>query len=247
MQTPDPTAAASTGTGLQSLFDMVMNGGPIMIPIGLCSVISLAYIVERSIRLRRGRLYSKRVARDLVDGVRERGIARGQEVCEAHPMSMTTVIGAGLARRDATIPEMEKATEDAGAREVKRLSAGLRPLVVVGMIAPLLGLLGTVWGMIQAFSNIAMKDGLGKPELLAAGISQALITTAAGLAIAIPTQCFYYYYRSKIDRFVRDTEDLYLQVMRAMSGEPKPTVTPRPVDVESGSESGTEAAVHAHS
>ena len=109
--------------------------------------------------------------------------------------------------------EREKAVEDAGAREVKRLHANLRPLVLVGLIAPLLGLLGTVWGMIEAFSNIALQDGLGKPELLASGISQALITTAAGLTVAIPTQAAYFWLKGRIDRFVRRTEDLYLDIV----------------------------------
>jgi biopolymer transport protein ExbB len=81
------------------------------------------------------------------------------------------------------------------------------------MIAPLLGLLGTVWGMIDAFSNIALADGLGKPENLAAGISQALVTTAAGLAVAIPTQAAYYWFRSRIDAFTHSTEDLYGRVL----------------------------------
>ena len=110
--------------------------------------------------------------------------------------------------------------EDAGAREVRRLSSPLRPLVVVGMLAPLLGLLGTVWGMIEAFSSIALDGGLGKPELLASGISQALVTTAAGLAVAIPTQAAAFWFKSRIDRFVQRTEDLYGEMNEALFLEP---------------------------
>ncbi|MFT5057317.1 MAG: biopolymer transport protein ExbB, partial [Planctomycetota bacterium] len=84
---------------------------------------------------------------------------------------------------------------------------------VVAMIAPLLGLLGTVWGMIGAFTNIALQDGLGNPEMLAGGISQALITTAAGLAVAIPTQAAYYYFRSRVDRFARLAEDTHQDLL----------------------------------
>jgi len=88
----------------------------------------------------------------------------------------------------------------------------------VTTIAPLLGLLGTVWGMILAFSNIALQDAIGKPEHLASGISQALITTAAGLVVAIPTQAVYYYFRSRIDRFARLAEDVQAELELALEG-----------------------------
>ena len=205
----EPAAAAPE---LNSVFDMVMNGGPLMVPIALCSIVALAYSVERSIRLRPSELGTQRLGRDILAAVDQGGPAAALEVCQTKPKPLARILGAGLVRFTRAHPEVEKAVEDAGEREVKRLSANLRPLVVIGMIAPLLGLLGTVWGMIEAFSSIAFQGGLGKPELLASGISQALVTTAAGLAIAIPTQAAYYYFRGRIDRFVRNTEDLYLEL-----------------------------------
>ena len=150
--------------------------------------------------------------RSVFDMVMNGGPAAALEVCRRRERPLARVLAAGLARTGAPDPEVEKAVEDAGEREVKRLSANLRPLVVIGMIAPLLGLLGTVWGMIEAFSSIAFQGGLGKPELLASGISQALVTTAAGLAIAIPAQALYYYFKGRIDRFVRGVEDVYLEL-----------------------------------
>ena len=87
------------------------------------------------------------------------------------------------------------------------------------MLAPLLGLLGTVCGMIEAFSQIATADGLGKPEQLAGGISQALITTAAGLCVAIPTQAAYFWLKGRIDRFVRRSEDLYLDLADSLQSK----------------------------
>jgi len=200
------------GVGLQSLYDMLMNGGPLMVPIALCSVIALAYIVERSIRLRSGRLGPRRFGRELLEALRSGGPGKAEELCANGGHPLARILLAGLKRNGAPVLEVEKAVEDAGAREVQRLSANLKPLVVVAMISPLLGLLGTVWGMILAFSNIAGQDALGKPEMLASGISQALITTAAGLAIAIPTQAAYFFFKGKIDRFVRRTEDLYVEV-----------------------------------
>ncbi len=198
-----------TSTQLDSLYDIVVSGGPLMIPIALCSIIALAYMVERSIRLRRGRLSQARFGQELRDTVAGEGAAAGLQLCEQRDTSQARVLAVGLRRREAPWDQREKAVEDAGAREVQHLSSNLRPLVVIGMIAPLLGLLGTVWGMIDAFANIALEEGLGNPEMLAAGISQALVTTAAGLTVAIPTQAAYYFFRGSIDRFVRRTEDAY--------------------------------------
>jgi len=208
--------SAATSPALDSLYDMIVAGGPLMWPIGLCSVVALAFIVERTLRLRGGGLGTVRFGRQVVAAVREQGPEAGLMLCEDRSSSLARILRVGLARQGDPHLEVEKAVEDTGAREVKRLSANLRPLVVVGMIAPLLGLLGTVWGMIEAFSNIATQEGLGKPELLASGISQALVTTAAGLAVAIPAQAAYFYYKSRIDKFVRRTEELYAELTDAL-------------------------------
>jgi biopolymer transport protein ExbB len=133
-------------------------------------------------------------------------------VCAEQPHPQARILEAGLKRNGAPTLEVEKAVEDAGARELRRLNARLRPLAVVGVLAPLLGFLGTVFGMIQAFIDIALEDGLGRPELLAAGISQALVTTAAGLCVAIPAQAAYFWFRARVERFARRSEDLYLEL-----------------------------------
>jgi biopolymer transport protein ExbB len=184
-----------------------------MIPIALCSVVAMAYAAERWLRLRSGALGTNGFGGELLMAGKEGGPERGLALCRERALPLARVIQPALAGWAAPFLEREKAVEDAGAREVRRLSANLRPLVVVAMIAPLLGLLGTVWGMIDAFSNIALADGLGKPENLAAGISQALVTTAAGLAVAIPTQAAYYWFRSRSDAFTHSTEDLYGRVL----------------------------------
>jgi biopolymer transport protein ExbB len=203
---------------LDSLFDIAVAGGPLMIPIAACSVVALAYMVERSVRLRTTRLGTARFGSQLVTSVREGGAKRGLEECLKSRTPLARILAAGLQRADRPHAEREKAAEDAGLREVRRLSVGMRPLVVVTTIAPLLGLLGTVWGMILAFSNIALQDAIGKPEHLASGISQALITTAAGLVVAIPTQAVYYYFRSRIDRFARLAEDVQAELELALEG-----------------------------
>lgn len=203
---------AQDGADLGSLYDMVLSGGPLMIPLALCSVVAFAFAVERLLRLRSPHLSPGSFGPELLNRVKSGGAEQGLALCRERPSALARVMEAGLSRAKAPGWEREKAVEDTGAREVRRLSANLRPLVVVAMIAPLLGLLGTVWGMIEAFANIALKDGLGKPELLASGISQALITTATGLAIAIPVQALYFWFKSRIERFVQRTEDLYQEL-----------------------------------
>jgi biopolymer transport protein ExbB len=101
---------------------------------------------------------------------------------------------------------MKKGMEESVAEEAFRLNAKISYLALIGNIAPLLGLLGTVWGMIQAFQVMALQKGIGKPELLAGGISQALVTTAAGLSVAIPVQVAYYWLKAKVDRFAAACE-----------------------------------------
>jgi len=213
-----PVPLPQESASLQSLTEMLLAGGPLMLPIALCSVVALAYTVERALRLRRGPLGLSELGGELVEVVRAGGAERGLELCAAKPSPLARVMHTALASWNAPVLEREKAVEDAGSREVRRLSAGLRPLVVVAALAPLLGLLGTVWGMILAFSTIAQQSGLGRPELLADGIRQALVTTAAGLAIAIPTHAAYFWLKGRIERFTRAAEDLYLQLGETLRG-----------------------------
>ena len=215
--TPANQDMAQAAGNLDSLFDMVMNGGPVMIPIGLCSIVALTYTVERALRLSSAKLGSKSFGASLLAAVRDEGVDAGVQVCENESTPLARIFREGLKRSKVSSEEMEKAVEDAGAREIGRMGANLRPLAVVAALAPLLGLLGTVWGLIQAFAKLAMADSLGKPELLAGGVSQALVTTAAGLAIAIPTHAAYFYFKSRIDRFTRRTEDIYVGLTEAMA------------------------------
>jgi biopolymer transport protein ExbB len=212
------TAAAIQQVTGQSFTELMVAGGPVMVPIGLCSVVALAFTAERTLRLRKSALGLKDVGGELVAVVRAGGPQRGLELCRAKPSPMARVMHTALSTWGAPVLEREKAVEEAGLREVRRLSSGLRPLVVVAAIAPLLGLLGTVWGMILIFSVIGQQQGLGRPELLADGISQALITTLAGLGIAIPTHAAYFWLKSRVERFTRAAEDLYAQLVETLRG-----------------------------
>ncbi len=211
----------------QSIFDFIVAGGPLMVPIGLCSIVALAFVIERTLRLREGELGSRRYAKRISDALASGGATEALEVCQKEEKPLGRVLSAGLRRFPAPRVEVEKAVEDAGAREVKRLSANLRPLVVCGVVAPLLGLLGTVWGIILAFAEISQSHALGRPGMLANGIYQALITTAAGLVVAIPTQTAYFWFRGRIDRFVRRVEEIFDELETRLEGLRAPRLEPQ--------------------
>lgn len=202
---------------MDSLFELVMSGGPMMVPIGLCSVVALAYATERWVRLRPGHLGTTAFGRKVVAETQERGADSALELCQAERSPLARILAAGLKRARQPFLDREKAVEDVAASEVRALSTNLRPLFLVWLIAPLLGLLGTVWGMIEAFSNIALEEGLGRPEMLASGIYKALTTTAAGLAVSIPAIVAYWYLKGRIERFSRRFEDLYREVDESMT------------------------------
>lgn len=222
-------SAPRTGAQLDSIFDMLVAGGPVMIPLALCSLVALTCAFERALKLRASTLGAASLERDLLPALAAGGVARGLEVLERHATPAARVLRAGLARWDAPYLEREKEVEEAGLREVRALSANLKPLVYIAMLAPLLGFLGTVYGMIVAFSTVALSEGLGRPELLAAGISQALVTTAAGLTIAVPTQVLYYWLKSRVERFARSVEELYARAGETVRRGVAPPSAPTPV------------------
>ncbi|MFT7677942.1 MAG: biopolymer transport protein ExbB [Planctomycetota bacterium] len=215
-ETTIPTETVA-GVDLASVLEMAMGGGLMMIPIAICSVIALAYTVERWVRLRPNLLGTKRFGHDVVVAVQDRGVPEALELCEGRRWPMARVLAAGLRRTGEPFLDREKVVEDVASSELRALASNLRPLYLVFLVAPLLGLLGTVWGMIESFSNIALEEGIGKPEQLAAGIYQALTTTAAGLSVAIPSIVAYYWLRGQIEAFGRRMESVYREVDDAVT------------------------------
>src|SRR5688572_21455974 len=205
---------------LDSIYDMLVAGGPVMVPLALCSVIALMYGIERLLRLRASVLGTSGLEDELLAAVRAGGTRRGIELCELRPSPAARVMRTALVRWPAPFAEREKLVEEAALREVRALSGNLRPLHYIAMLAPLLGFLGTVYGMIVAFTTVALHSAVGKPELLAAGISQALITTAAGLTIAIPAQVAYYWLKSRVERFARAVEAMYAKLGEVLMSPP---------------------------
>ncbi|MBK7877452.1 MAG: MotA/TolQ/ExbB proton channel family protein [Planctomycetes bacterium] len=206
------------GDAMPSLWDLIVSGGPLMWPLGVCSVIALAYVVERFVRLRASAIGTDGFGARVVDATRASGPAAGLQLARSESTPLARILAAHFELAARPAPEREKRLEDVATGEVKRLAANLRPLMIVYIVAPLLGLLGTVWGLIEAFATVAVKQGLGRPELLAGGVYQALVTTAAGLSIAIPAVVAYYHFKGRLERFSRRVEELYVAIDPLLDG-----------------------------
>ncbi len=216
--------STAPATGLPSLWELASSGGPLMWPIALCSVAALALAIERALSLRGARLGGRNLEHDVAVALRGGGPARAVERLARESTPLARILQSGVAA-DAGV--RERRVEDQATHEVRRLHARLRPLLLVYLVAPLIGLLGTVWGMIEAFAAVAVQGGLGRPELLASGVYQALVTTAAGLSVAIPTLVVHQGLRARVERFARRTEAAWRAVDEALSAGPVPGEVPR--------------------
>jgi len=225
--------AQSEGAEINSVLEMIQKGGVMMIPIGLCSLIVVAVAVERSAVLRAGRIVPKGFRKGLdraMDSADDENDARraGRAYCKDRPSPAANLILAGLEKLGHTGEVVEKHMGAAGEDEVYLMSRRLRALVVVAAIAPLLGLTGTIFGMITAFQTVATNaEALGKTELLAKGIYEAMITTAAGLVVAIPAVVIYHWLSGRIERFSRDLDRLGVAFIETRVLEPAEPATSR--------------------
>ncbi len=176
-------------------------GGGVGIVIGALSVGMAALVFEYLISLRRGATIPRRLAERLQELITQKQFKQAADECRDNGSLLALVIGAGLAEVDAGYSAVEKAMEDACAQHAGRLYRKIDYLSVIGTLSPMLGLLGTVWGMMLAFSEFASKANVAVTEL-APGISTALVTTLLGLAVAIPAYAAYAYFRNRVDEAV---------------------------------------------
>jgi biopolymer transport protein ExbB len=200
-------------------------GGPIMWPLAICSLVAVAIIIERAINLRGSRILNRTIVERISDLIVGDHLDRAIEICDENDGVFASIISAGLEMiaRGGSQNAAKEAIENAGRHEAGRLNRYLGVLGTVVGISPLLGLLGTVTGMIQVFNTIAASGG-GASEL-SGGISEALITTATGLLIAIPALVAYNYYRGKVETIVMVLEGASLRILRDFYQPVKPRIT----------------------
>jgi biopolymer transport protein ExbB len=194
-----------------------------MIPLGICSVVLLVFVFERAVNLRRGRIIPGPFAERFLDQLHEGELTRESalELCEDSGSPVARMFAAGVRKWGRPSVEVEQAILDAGERIGNDLRKHIRMMNGISTVTPLLGLLGTVFGMIQSFDAIAAVDsamGDSKPAV-AAGISQALITTAAGMSVAIPALIAYLYFVGRADQRIVELDALGMEVVHCVSAE----------------------------
>jgi biopolymer transport protein ExbB len=197
------------------MLEIVQAGGWLMLPIIGCSVVAVAIVLERLWTLQEKRVLPVSVANQVWEWVQQNqlDVNHIQQVHQSSPLGQ--VLAAGLAYRHAPREVLKEVVEDAGRHVAHDLEHYLNALGTIAAISPLLGLLGTVSGMIRSFTAITA-EGVGNPTVLAGGISEALITTAAGLTVAIPALIAYRYLRGRVDSLVVKIEKESIRFIEAL-------------------------------
>ncbi len=218
-------AAAGEEAAKETMFSLIGKGGPVMIPIGLGSVIAFGIALERFISLRRGQVIPANFMARLNEawGTERNSPDAAVRFCEEIDGAVGHIFKSALLRMHMSPEVVEKAVEDAGYREADKMKRSLRGLQIIAAVSPLLGLLGTVYGMIDAFQMATLRGvgGSGSAEMLAQGIYEALVTTAAGLTVAIPVLLVYQVLNAKVDRLIDELDEMGMEFM-AMVMRPDP-------------------------
>ena len=211
-----PATPAST-PDLPSLWDLAVQGGWFMIPIGIASVITICFTLERLNGLRRNRILPRELIASLRNLMKGASVDPRKlwEICENDESPLANVARAAVLKTGRPQPEVENAVMDAVSRETGEMTRNLRPINVVASIAPLLGLLGTVQGMIMAFmvTSTTSSTGSAKAQELAHGIYTALVTTFAGLCVAVVSVILANFLEGRIERLLRQMEAIFLDLL----------------------------------
>lgn len=211
-----PLLAQSGAT--QTVLDFLQSGGQLMIPIGVCSVLVLAFTFERMLSLSRRRLLPRSIdeALELIEAGRVDDAASLTAQVKA---PSARVLAAGIRRKGFDLRDVEGAMEDQANKELEKLRKNIRPITLIAGIAPLLGLLGTVLGIADAFHQV-VDAGMGKPEVLAAGIELALTTTIAGLCVAIPAMVLAAWLQGKVRRLMMAVDERLSPAIEQLARRP---------------------------
>jgi biopolymer transport protein ExbB len=187
------------------MWEMILAGRYMMIPIILASLVGLAVLIERIYVLRQGSIIVPEIAEAVMTLSASQDLSVAYAICDRRPGPFANLVRAGLDHADNDWTVIRDVLEETGRQEATRLTRRLGVLETVAAVSPLLGLLGTVLGMIRVFATISLA-GLGNPETLSSGISEAMVTTAAGLIIGIPALVAYNWLTGRADRIIFDME-----------------------------------------
>lgn len=197
---------------------VIQKGGVLMYPILLLSVLSLAIFMERLYTLRKEKYIPSAFTKKLKELIGKAQFSDAVNLCDVQECAVGRVASQVLKNRTRPWDQVVSIAEEAGKQEADKLSRFQETMTTIVAIAPLLGLLGTVFGMIQIF-NVLSTGGIGDAQALSGGIAEALLTTAAGLSVAIPAQIFYYVIKYRSDMIIKDLEKETLEITNMAAGK----------------------------
>ncbi len=200
------------------MFELIVSGGWMMAPIILCSILAFTIIIERFMTLREQKIAPSNLAEQIIKWHHKKRITNEIITKLYNDSPLGRILSAGLRNMNGARDIMKESIEEEGRQVAQELERFLNTLGTIASISPLLGLLGTVIGMIKVFAVITSL-GVGDPKVLADGISQALITTAAGLSVAIPTFMFYRYFRGRVDELLLKMEAQAVYMVEVIHGD----------------------------
>jgi biopolymer transport protein ExbB len=220
-QAPAAPAAQPEVIHTKNMLSIFYDGGPLMLPIAICSFVLLVFVFERFVSLRRGRVIPGPFVKRFLEQLREGQLDRDKAIklCEENKSPVAIVFAAAIKKWGKTSVEVEQAILDSGERVSNQLRRHLRMLNGISQVSPLFGLLGTVVGMILSFNAIAGTAADGQREMMAAGIAQALIATAAGMGVAIPALLAYLYFLGRVDQLITEIDGLGQQVVELIAAD----------------------------
>ena len=192
-----------------NLWQVFMAGGPVMWPILLCSIFALAITLEKFWYLYKIKIDTQQFLGGVLDKMKHHQVKEALEICEKTKSPVSRILKAGILRYDRPRPQIKEAIEDASLYEIPILEKNLLMLATIAYISPLLGILGTVTGMVRCFQSVQSKAAtfnLVSPADLAGGIWEALLATVAGLVVAIPTFIVYNYLVNRVNNFILEME-----------------------------------------
>lgn len=245
-QDAETVAAVASAEQTRSLWDLIVVGGWAMYPLAFLSVIAVALVIRNFIILQDQKLLRPDLLQAMAGQMARREVPVVRKICDEHPCLLTSVVRAGLERITGETADPDSVTaamEEASTEQVTVFMAPISYLSIIGGIAPMVGLLGTVSGMIKAFQNIAA-GGMGKPEVLAGNIGEALVTTATGLIIAIPAMIFYFYFKHSFMKTMATLGRITGFLMDAFRTGTVPLSTSLETSMGSGSATATPSSVN---
>ena len=217
----DAGGATEPAIATGSLLATIRDGGILMVPLLGCSFALAVFGIERAVSLRTGRVAPRLFVSRFLEQLQGGGLSRGAalDACDENGSPAARVFAAAVRRWGRPAVEIEQAAIDACERELNHLRRYRRVFNGVATIGPLLGLLGTVFGLIRSFNDVAASGAMGRPDLLARGFGEALITTAMGLLVAIPAMVLHWTFTSRVDRLAMRLDETCQQVIDEISQE----------------------------